>query len=156
MSTRRLLALMVLLSLVVGSLSLAQMAWSQEITANIVGTVADPSDAPIVGASVTATDTQRGTTWSAKTDGTGAYTIPRVPIGTYEVKVTASGFQTAVYPPFTLTLNQTARVDAKMRIGQTSETVEVTGAAPVLQTETTEVSTLIDAATNVSLPLASR
>ncbi len=68
----------------------------------------------------------------------------------------ASGFQTAMQPPFTLVLNQTARVDVQMKVGKVSETVEVTGAAPMLQTQTTEVSTVIDANTNVSLPLASR
>jgi hypothetical protein len=132
------------------------LAWSQEVTANIVGTITDPSAAPIVGANVTATDTERGTVWSAKTNGVGEYNLLRLPIGTYTVKVASQGFQTATRAPFTLVLNQTARVDVQMTIGKTSETVEVSGAAPVLQTQSVDVSTLIDANTNVSLPLASR
>ncbi len=130
--------------------------WGQEVTAGIVGTVTDPSGAPINGAAVTATDTDRGTIWKAQTDATGAYNIPRIPVGTYTVKVTATGFQTFLQSPFTLVLNQTARVDAKLQVGKVSETVEVSGAAPVLQTQSVDVSTLIDANTNVSLPLASR
>ena len=131
-------------------------AWSQEVTANITGTVTDPSGAPIAGADVTATDTQRGSNWNAKTDAGGAYSILRVPIGNYQVAVSVAGFQKALYPAFTLSLNQSARVDVQMKVGQVSETVEVTGAAPVLQTETTEVSTLIDAAAVTAVPLAGR
>src|SRR5262245_25930679 len=110
-------------------------AWGQEVTAAIVGTVTDPSGAPISGAAVTATDTERGITWNAKTNEAGAYNIPRVPVGTYKLEITGQGFQKAVYPPFTLVLNQTARLDAQLKVGQVTETVEVTGVAPVLQTE---------------------
>jgi hypothetical protein len=131
-------------------------AWTQEVTAAIVGTVTDPSGAPINGASVTATDTERGTIWNAKTSDSGAYNILRVPVGNYRVKVEMQGFAISDVPPFTLVLNQTARIDVQMKVGAVSETVEVTGATPLLQTQSTEVSTLIDANTNVSLPLASR
>jgi hypothetical protein len=131
-------------------------AMGQEVTAGIVGTVTDPSGAPINGAVVTARDTERGTVWNATTSGAGAYNITRLPVGTYNVKVTAPGFETAIHPSFVLVLNQTARVDVQMKVGKASETIEVTGEAPILQTQSTEVSTLIDANTNVSLPLASR
>jgi hypothetical protein len=131
-------------------------AMSQEVTAGIVGTVTDPSGAPLNGATVQARNIERGTVWTATTTDAGAYSITLLPVGSYDVKVTAQGFQTAVHPPFVLVLDQTARVDVQMKVGKISETVEVTGEAPILQTQTTEVSTLIDANTNVSLPLASR
>ena len=131
-------------------------AWGQEVTANIVGTITDPTGAPLAGAEVTATDTERGTTWKVTTNETGSYSILRLPVGTYQVRASATGFQTTSYPPFVLQLNQTARVDVPMRIGKVSETVEVSGAAPVLQTESTEVSTIIDAAAVTTLPLAGR
>src|SRR5947209_11375219 len=140
----------------VGVLGLMQSAWSQEVTAAIVGTVADPSGAPIKGATVTATDTARGTPYAGETNDSGAYNLTRLPVGIYELKVASAGFQTAVHPAFTLVLNQTARVDVQMKVGQISETVEVTGAAPVLQTESTQVSTVIDARANDDLPLATR
>jgi hypothetical protein len=144
--------LMLLLTLAVAS----QCAWSQEVTAAIVGTVVDPSGAPIKGAKVVATDKDRGTVYQGETNDTGAYNITRIPVGNYELKVTAQGFQTSVRPPFTLVLNQTARVDMQMRVGQVSETVEVTSAAPILKTESTQVDTVIDANTNDRLPLATR
>lgn len=147
--------LLLLLTLVVLAGCLTP-AWSQEVTAGIVGTVTDPSGAPLNGASVTVQDNERGTVWAATTSDAGAYTVTRLPVGIYQVKVIAAGFETAIHPPFVLVLNQTARVDVQMKVGKVSETVEVTGAAPILQTQSTEVSTVIDANTNVSLPLASR
>jgi hypothetical protein len=153
---RKSLAMMIGIFLLVGLLGALAPAWGQEVTANIVGTVTDPSGAPIKGAAVTATDVDRGTVWSADTNEAGVYNLLRLPIGSYTVKVTSPGFQTVSHAPFTLVLNQTARVNVQLKMGQVSQTVEVIGAAPVLQTESTEVSTLINANTNVSLPLASR
>ncbi len=140
----------------IGIVGIVTPALGQEVTAGIVGTVTDASGAPINGAAVTARDTDRGTVWNTTTSDAGVFSITRLPVGTYEVKVAAAGFQTAVHPPFVLVLNQTARVDVQMKVGKVSETLEVTGAAPILQTQSTEVSTVIDANTNVSLPLASR
>ena len=131
-------------------------AWGQEVTASIVGTVTDPSGAPISGADVKATSVEQGTSFNAKTNETGSYSITRIPVGSYKLEISAQGFQRAVYPPFALVLNQSARLDAKMKVGQVTETVEVTGAAPVLKTETTEVDTIIDSRTNDNLPLATR
>src|SRR5437763_9899919 len=155
MSTGRLFSFALVVSLLL-SLGVVPAAWTQEVTASIVGTVTDPSGAPVSGADVAATDADRGTVWAAKTNDSGAYTLPRLPVGSYGVKVAAAGFSTAQIPAFTLVLNQTARVDVQMKVGQVSETVEVTGATPVLQTETTQVSTIIDSVTNDLLPLATR
>jgi hypothetical protein len=144
------------LLLLIGVLGVLQPAFGQEVTASIVGTVTDPSGAPIKDADVTATDTERGTVRPVKTNEAGAYNITRLPVGTYSLKVSAQGFQTSAHQAFTLVLNQTARVDVQMKVGQVNEVVEVTGAAPVLQTERTEVSTIIDSQTNDQLPLATR
>lgn len=129
---------------------------AQTVTAAITGTIMDPSGAPIAGATVTATDSDRGTTWPATTNDNGIYNLLRLPVGTYGLKVEAKGFETAVHPPFTLVLNQVARVDVTMRVGAVTATVEVSGETPLLQTQSTEISTIIDANTNVNLPLASR
>jgi Carboxypeptidase regulatory-like domain len=129
---------------------------AQEVTGAIVGTVTDPSGAPIKGASVIATDADRGTVWTAQTNDSGSYNLLRLPIGTYKVKVTAPGFDTAQYPPFTLVLNQTARMNAQLKVGAVSETVEVTSAAPVLQTENAAVGTVIDSNTVTNLALETR
>ncbi len=133
-----------------------QFGWGQEVTASITGTVTDPRGAALPGATVMATSQERGQTYTALTNDSGLYRIAQLPVGTYTVKVEKSGFSLASYPAFVLTLNQVARVDVAMKVGQANETVEVSGTAPVLATETTQVDTVINAATNDNLPLASR
>lgn len=133
-----------------------QTGVAQEVTANITGRVVDPSQAPIVKAVVTATDVARGTTWKTETNAEGLYNVSRIPIGRYRLRVEAPGFQSALQSDIELTLNQTARVDFDMRIGNVTETVEVSATAAVLQTENTQVSTVINSTTNESLPLATR
>ncbi|HZR66629.1 MAG TPA: TonB-dependent receptor [Terriglobales bacterium] len=156
MSTRRLLSLALSLCVFAGLSISSHVALAQEVTASIVGTITDPSGAPIKDATVVATDTNRGTLWSARTNDTGGYNLLRLPIGSYTVKVSATGFDTAIRPAFTLQLNQTARVDVQMKVGQISESVEVTSEAPVLQTENAQVGTVIDSATTDNLPLETR
>jgi Carboxypeptidase regulatory-like domain len=134
----------------------ANGAWGQEVTAAITGTVTDASGAPLVGATVTAKDADRGTLWPTTTNTDGIYNLLRMPVGTYSLKVEAKGFQTAVRPPFTLVLNQTARVDVQMKVGAVTESIEVTSETPLLQTQSTEVSSVVDAHTTVTLPLAAR
>ncbi len=134
----------------------ANAAWAQDVTATITGTITDPAGAPVVGATVTAHDTERGTNWTSITNESGIYNILRIPVGTYELKIENKGFQTSAVKPFTLVLNQIARIDVQMKMGAVTETVEVSGETPLLQTQSSEVSTLIDANTVSSLPLASR
>ena len=112
-------------------------AWSQEVTAAVTGSVVDPTGASIVGATITAKDTERETAYTAQTNSAGVFHIPRMPVGTYELKVGAPGFQTAVYRSITLVLNQTARVDFQLKIGQATETVDVTSTPPLLHTDST-------------------
>jgi hypothetical protein len=134
----------------------AHPAWGQDVTASITGTVSDPSGAAVVGATVTAKSVERGITYTAVTNESGIYRIAQLPVGSYELKVEKTGFASVAYEAFVLTLNQVARVDVALKVGQVTQTVEVTGAAPVLKTEATQVDTIINAATNDNLPLASR
>jgi hypothetical protein len=142
--------------MVVALLCTANAAWAQEVTATITGTVADPSGAAIVGATVTAKSVERGLNFKAVSSDVGIYRISQLPVGNYELRVEKDGFQTSVYPAFELVLNQIARIDIQMKMGQVTSTVEVTGAAPLLKTEATLVDTIIDSQTNDALPLATR
>jgi Carboxypeptidase regulatory-like domain/TonB dependent receptor len=129
---------------------------AQEVTAAINGIVTDPSGAAVGGAKVTAKDLDRGTPWPTTTNSDGFYSFPRLPIGRYEIRLEATGFQAAVKSPVELQLNQTAKVDIPLQVGNVSETIEVTSAAPILQTESTQLGTVLDARTNAQLPLATR
>jgi Carboxypeptidase regulatory-like domain len=135
---------------------LALNSQAQEVTAAFTGRVTDPSGSPIAGAKVTATDTQRGTQWPTVTNNDGNYSIPRIPVGTYTVRVENQGFQAAQQSNITLVLNQVARLDFQLQVGNVSQSVEVTAAAPLLQTESTQLGQVIDSRTNTELPLATR
>ena len=147
--------------LLLSILCLAVCLWptrgaAQEVTATINGTVTDPAGNVVANADVTATDLDRGTVWPAKTNHEGYFNLTRLPVGRYEVRVTAPGFRVAVETTPDLQLNQTAVVNMQLVVGSNNETVQVTSEAPLLQTESTAVGTVIDEKANVDLPLASR
>jgi hypothetical protein len=131
-------------------------SWAQQVTAAITGKVTDPTGAVVAGAQISATDTERGAVLRTVTNDEGVYNLPRLPVGTYRVKVEKEGFQSAVQPPLTLQVNQTARLDFQLQVGNVTQSVEVTTGAPLLQTQSTELGQVLDSRTNEQLPLATR
>jgi hypothetical protein len=144
------------LSLSMISAAIVRPAMAQETTANITGRITDPSGAAVANAKVTAKDADRGTVFSTQSNTDGVYNLSRLPIGRYEVRVEANGFQTAVHPAFALTLGQTASVDVALTVGQLSQQVVVSSGEAVLQTQTTEVGSVLDASSIANLPLETR
>src|SRR5580692_4579460 len=142
-----------LAALLLAVLAILTPIQAQETTGAINGTITDPSGAPIVGATVTASDVARGTEFPTQTNNDGAYYLTHLPVGRYALKVEAKGFQTATKPAFDLVLDQVARVDVQMTVGAMSQTVEVQGLTPLLQTETTELGTHIDSVVTENIPL---
>jgi Carboxypeptidase regulatory-like domain len=137
-------------------LGVPDLALGQQVTAAITGKVTDPSGAGIAGAKVMAKDIARGVVWTAETNPDGFYNLTLVPVGSYEIRVEVSGFQTALHPPVELVLNQIARVDFQMKLGEVTQTIEVTDAPPLLNTDTMHLGAVIDSRTNEALPLATR
>ena len=129
---------------------------AQETSAGITGRVTDASGGAVSGATVVAKDQQRGTSWPTRTNEEGIYAFPRVPVGSYELRIEASGFKSFVKPDITLEINQRARVDAQLEVGAVTESVQVTGEAALLQTDTTQVGSVINSNTIVNAPLISR
>ncbi|HLJ13045.1 MAG TPA: TonB-dependent receptor [Bryobacteraceae bacterium] len=144
------------LSLCAALLLAPATSWAQTVTAAITGKITDPTGAAVAGAKVTATDVERGTQWPTTTNAAGVYNLPRVPIGTYNVKVEKEGFTTATQSNLTLQLDQIARLDFQLQVGSITQSVEVTAAAPLLQTQSTLLGQVIDSRTNTELPLATR
>jgi hypothetical protein len=143
--------------LIAGLVCLAPwLASAQEVSAGITGRVTDPSGSSIVGASVVAKDHDRGTEWSTKSNEEGIYAFPRIPAGDYEVRVGAQGFKGFVQERLHLDINERARLDVPMQVGAISESVSVTADAALLQTDTTQVGTQINAQTIDHQPLISR
>ncbi len=131
-------------------------AWGQQVTAAITGKIIDASGASIVDAKVTATDVERGTLWPTVTNADGMYNLPRLPTGSYNVKVEKEGFQAAQRSSVMLQLNDIARLDFQLQVGSVTQSVEATSAAPLLQTQATQLGQVIDSRTNVELPLTTR
>jgi len=100
-------------------------ARSQDATGRIVGNVTDPSGASVVGAKVTVANEGTKTSQVTKTDKDGFYQALSLPIGIYAVTIEVSGFRKQVFGHQALQINQSLRLDAKLEIGQASETVEV-------------------------------
>jgi hypothetical protein len=155
---RRIAAIACMLSaLVIVALAVTvSPAWSQQASGSITGTIIDPSGAAVANATVTVRDVDRGTILTTQTNTSGVYNFPQVTVGNVELGVEASGFSKQVHAAFTLILNQIARVDFQMSVGQVSQTVEVSAAPPLLQTDSTELGTLVDSNVAVSLPLSTR
>jgi len=134
----------------------AAVAPAQTITATITGTVTDPQGAVVPNAKITGTNTGTNVTFTATTNEVGLYNLLFLPIGTYNVLVEGQGFKKSQVGPFRLEVNQTARVDFRLELGDTTQLVEVTGVAPVLQTESTQTGDTLGADKLTSIPLNGR
>jgi Carboxypeptidase regulatory-like domain len=105
---------------------------------SIAGTVTDPSGSAVAGARVTVTNTAMGTQSSTVTTGVGAYTIPELPAGDYSVTVNAPGFKELIRNGITVSVEETATIDLKLAVGQTTTSITVTANAPLLQTDSAQ------------------
>lgn len=131
-------------------------AASQEVSASLTGSVSDPSGSMIAGANVTIVEQAKGLTYNSTTNESGTFFFPRIPAGSYRLRVENTGFKTVVREWIVLTVNQRARVDVALEVGSINESVEVTGDQPLLQTDTTMVGTTVSANRLENLPLLSR
>lgn len=129
---------------------------AQVTTADLVGTVTDNAGAMLPNAKVTVTNLGTNNTRTVTTDASGEYAINLLPIGSYSVRVEASGFKGFAVAEITLVAGDRTRVDAKMEVGATSETINVTAEASVLQTDTSTVGTAITGKLVQDLPLNGR
>jgi len=123
---------------------------------SILGTVRDPSGAVVPGASVVLENVGTGVKLMSKTDNEGSYEFINQRVGTYRVQVQAAGFQTAVAQNFDLTINARQRVDLALQVGEATQSVMVTGAASLLETETSSRGQVINPKQMVELPLNGR
>jgi outer membrane receptor protein involved in Fe transport len=122
----------------------------------ITGEVTDPSGAILVGATVTATNPLTAATRQTVTNSAGNYSFPALQPGTYTVKVEMQGFSAEARNDIELQVQQVARIDFRLRLGDTTQTVEVSGGAPLLTTENATVGTVIENQRIVDLPLNGR
>jgi len=131
----------------------AWTAGAQIVKSTIAGTVSDSSGAVVPGVTVTITNVKTGVERVAHTNEAGVYTMPFLDSGEYRVMAQLAGFKTAVEPKAVLDVAATLRVNLTLQVGQTSETVEVQAATPLVETDTTTLGMAIEAQDIVRLPL---
>jgi Carboxypeptidase regulatory-like domain/TonB dependent receptor len=131
-------------------------ATAQVTTATVVGTITDPGGSIMPGAEVTARNVDTGLTRTVKSADDGTYRLEFLPVGHYVLEVTAAGFKKAFVSDITLQVNDTARVDIPLTVGQVTETVTVTEAMPLVNTSTSEIGRTIQSAEITALPLVER
>jgi len=139
------------------ALLVPRAAQAQGATADVLGTVTDPSGAVVPNAKITALNTATGIARTVQSGGNGDYVVSDLQIGTYKVTVEAKGFKTYVAKDITLAAGDRMRVEAKLTLGAASETVEVsTSEVQGLQTDDSTVGTLVSPTSVEDLPLNGR
>ncbi|HEV2276107.1 MAG TPA: TonB-dependent receptor [Acidobacteriaceae bacterium] len=126
----------------------------QKVNGSIVGTVVDSSGASLPGAQVTITDTNTAVSRTFQTDASGYYSAPDLAPGTYQVSAEKAGFATAVHTGVSLFVDSIQRVDITLAPGTVTQTVNVSAAPPVLQTDTADTGRQIETAQVSELPLS--
>ena len=133
----------------------ASLLFAQTNTATISGTVADPSGAPMAGAKVVIDNPATGVRHEVQTNSSGVFSVPQLQPGQYTVTISREGFDTTK-SDVTVVIDQVANLSIAMRIGATQQTVEVSGAAPLVESSTAGLGTVIEQKETLDLPLNGR
>jgi hypothetical protein len=137
-------------------LSLSTAVWAQLYTSTVTGVITDPTGAVIPNAQARLVDEQKGFAFTAASDSTGRYLFRNVPPGSYKLSVLAQGFQPQEQAGITVDINQNVAVNVALQVGATSQTVEITAAAPVLSTQDAVTGQVVDRRFINDLPLVGR
>jgi hypothetical protein len=131
-------------------------AVAQQATAQLLGTVKDPTGAVVMGAKVTLTNSNTNISHSTTTNKDGGYLFTLVPIGSYEVTVEQTGFEKYLHKGISLEINQNGRLDVSLELGQTSQIVEVQGDITQVDTVTATLGKVETTQRILALPLVER
>jgi hypothetical protein len=137
-------------------LALTGYIHAQVSTADIVGTASDVSNAVVSGVKVTATNLGTGLPYTAVSNASGDFTIPQLPAGHYKIVAEMVGFKSWSIPDVDLAVGDRFRADARLEVGNAQQTVEVTGEAPAMQTDSATVATEVSQVQIEDLPTAGR
>lgn len=129
------------------------LAYGQNDRATTTGTVTDPTGAVIAGAHISLTEAATATTTTGITNSNGIYTIPGLPVGTYTLEISHTGFKDYRQTGIILVAAQVLQVNVAMALGSSAQTVTVTGGAPLLDTETSGVAMTLEQSAIRDLPL---
>jgi hypothetical protein len=135
------------------SFFLSGSLWAQVDKATTTGTVTDPSDAAMVGVRVTVTNVDTGARYTGESNAVGIYRVSGLPVGTYSLEFEKYGFKKQTRSGLALGTAQVAEIDVNMMPGAVSQVVQVTTAPVMLETETSDVGTVMTASSLKDLPL---
>src|SRR5712664_249996 len=155
MGPQKLTKILAPLVVIVFSLSLTVSIYSQVTGATLSGTISDPSGGLIPGAQISIRNTGTGISKDFQADSDGYYTAPNLAPGTYEVRVTAKGFSTVV-STVTLAVGAQQQLNIPMRVGETTQTIQVTQAAPQIDLTSSTLTGQVESQTILDLPLNGR
>ena len=139
---------------VFGCSFLISSAAAQSDRGTIAGTVLDSSGGVVSGAEITATGAQTGAVYKTVSTSTGAYRIPDMQTGVYNLSVTIQGFKTSEQKGVVVQINNTTSLDVTLQTGSITEMVTVVADTPTVQTETSDVGTVVSTRQIIDLPLA--
>ena len=134
----------------------ASFVWAQTTTTTLYGTVTDRSGGAVPGATVVAVQNGTNQSRTVQTNPQGEYRLDFLPVGDYTVEISASGFKKVVQKAVTLELSVPAHVDAQLDVGTMTESVEVTGAPPEVNTENAQIGRTVENAELTTLPIVGR
>jgi outer membrane receptor protein involved in Fe transport len=143
-------------ALLVLLLSLPATLSAQAVYGAILGTVTDPTGAAVPNAKVIITDLERQVSYETATNESGNYRQPYLIAGRYRVRIEAQGFQSFVQDNVVVSVDLATRVDAALRVGEVTEVIEVSGEAPVLKTDRTDVAIVFQDRVVSELPILNR
>src|SRR5580700_2262674 len=134
----------------------ASLSVAQSPNGTVSGIVLDPSGGLIVGANVLIINNATGVEYPGRANSEGYYVVPNIPPGNYRIQVSNSGFKTIIKPDIVIHVEDALAINFTLPIGAASEIVTVVGGAPLINTETASVGTVIDRNFVESLPLNGR
>src|SRR5947209_310825 len=134
----------------------ASTSLGQAVSGGITGSVTDPQRNAVAGAKVTVTNLSKGTTEEAVTNESGSYSVTHLIPDNYKVHIEAAGFKAHDVASARVDVDSVVRVDAQLQVGAVTQTVEVTGEVPQLQTEKADVATVFSSRTVEDLPIYNR
>src|SRR5436190_3220687 len=141
---------------ILACLSMLGVAYAQSTTGTLVGTVTDATGSVVAGAKIRVTNVGTGVSIDTVTNASGDYTVPNLPAASYRLRADLTGFRSVDVTDLRLLLNQTLRFDLRLEPGTLEQSVSVTAAAPVIQSESSSVANDIDSRAVVALPLNGR
>ena len=134
-------------------LALGLPIMAQQVTARLAGTVTDPSGAVIPRAALSATNASTGVITKTRSDSNGNYEFAQLAPGTYTLSIEKSGFTTTLISGISLNVDQKATLDVVLRLGQVTQSVQVRGAAPLVDTTSASLGTVVGEESIADLPL---